>query len=359
MRNWSILLLIVFALAPGLVSAEPYLAVQKGLKCGNCHTSPSGGGKRTAYGNLYAQTELPARTLEMGSLWTGEFGRRLALGGDLRGGWTQTDVEGQSRVSVTELEEFLAYAEIRPFPQYLTLYADARLRPDDPEIRELYARVKLPNGRWSVRVGEFFLPFGWRLQDDSAFIRQVGGINYNTPDKGWELEFDRGRWTAQLAVTRGTAGGPETDSGKQYSLRVAHVRTRWRLGGSLNLNDAKVGDRKMQNVFFGMKTGPVAWLAELDYIVDESAFPGRRKSQISLIEANYGYRKGQNLKLSVEWYDPDSDVSEDQRNRLSAVWEYTPFQFLQARVGYRDYGGIPQNPAQNREQLFAELHVTF
>ena len=52
-------------------------------------------------------------------------------------------------------------------------------------------------------------------------------------------------------------------------------------------------------------------------------------------------------------------VSEDEQTRLSAVWEYSPFQFLQGRIGYRNYGGIPQNPAQNREQLFAELHVYF
>ena len=47
-----------------------------------------------------------------------------------------------------------------------------------------------------------------RLQDDEAFIRQVSGINYNTPDTGWEAGYEGGPWSAQLAVTRGTAGGP-------------------------------------------------------------------------------------------------------------------------------------------------------
>ena len=50
---------------------------------------------------------------------------------------------------------------------------------------------------------------------------------------------------------------------------------------------------------------------------------------------------------------------EDQQDRISAVWEYFPIQFLQTRVGYRTYDGIPQNPAQNREQLFVELHILF
>ncbi|MDX1498983.1 MAG: hypothetical protein R3176_03745 [Woeseiaceae bacterium] len=358
-RYRVVLAAAVVVLLPVFAGAEPYLAVAKGLKCGTCHVAASGGGKRTAYGNTYAQTELPARTLDLGTIWTGELGSYFAVGGDARGGWRQVDVPGQRSATDTDLDEFLAYAEIRPVPKYLTLYVDARLRPDDPVIREQWARLTLPGGRWSLRAGEFFLPFGWRLEDDSAFIRQVPGINFNTPDKGWELGYERGPWTAQLAVTRGTAGGPEVDSGKQYSLRLSRVLQGWRVGGSLNLNDAKVGDRRMHNLFAGVRTGPVAWLAELDYIVDEGTPTGRRASWTSLLEANYGYRKGHNLKLTYEWFDPDDAVDEDERNRLSVVWEYAPFQFLQARLGYRNYTGIPQNAVQNREQLFAELHVFF
>lgn len=341
------------------VHAEPYLAAQKGLKCSTCHVAASGGGLRTTYGNVFAQTELPARTLDMGQLWTGEIGRYFAVGGDVRGGWNRLDVPGQGSISDTELEEFLLYVEVKPFPKYLILYVDARLRPDDPKIREQYARLTLPNGSWSLQGGEFFLPYGLRIQDDDAFIRQVSGINFNTPDTGWQLGFEEGTWSAQLAVTRGTAGGPEVDSGKQYSLRVSHVTPKWRVGGSFNFNDASVGDRQMQNVFGGIRTGPIAWLAEIDYIIDDGTPTGKRRLWASLIEANYGYRKGHNLRVSFEWFDPDDDVSEDEQNRFSIVWEYTPMQFLQARFGYRDYSGIPQNPAQNREQLFAKLHVFF
>jgi len=69
--------------------------------------------------------------------------------------------------------------------------------------------------------------------------------------------------------------------------------------------------------------------------------------------------KGHNIKLTFEYFDPDIDVSENQQNRISAVWEHFPMQFLQIRAGYRHYDGIPQNPAQNRERFFVELHVPF
>lgn len=358
-RTRIIILIALLALAQRAALAEPYLAVQKGLKCAVCHTTPSGGGLRTLYGNTFARTELAAHSIDFGSGWTGEISRYLAVGADIRGGWNEIDVPGQPSTSDTELEKALAYVEIRAIPKYLSLYVDARLAPDDPEIREQYARLTLPDGKWSLRAGEFFLPYGLRLQDDTAFVRQVSGINFNTPDTGWELGFEQGQYSVQFAVTRGTAGGPEIDSGKQYSLRAAHVTPKWRAGASFNLNDARIGDRQMQNIFAGIRTGPVAWLAEIDYIIDDSTPTGRRKSWATLLEANYGYRRGHNLKLTFEWFDPDDDVSEDEQNRISAVWEYSPIQFLQARIGYRSFDGIPQNPAQNREQMFAELHVFF
>jgi hypothetical protein len=339
--------------------AEPYLAVQKGLKCGVCHTSPSGGGKRTVYGNVFEQAEASEHTLDLGALWTGELGRYFAIGGDIRGGWNQIDVPGQQKTADTELEEFLAYLEMRPFPRYLTLHVDARLRPQDPIVREQYVRLSTESGAWYIKAGEFFLPYGLRLQDDNAFIRQVTGINFNAADTGWELGMERGKWTAQFAVSRGTAGGPEVDSGKQYSLRVSHVTSKWRVGGSFNLNDSIFGDRQMQNVFGGLRTGRVAWLAELDYIVDDGTPTGRRKLWSSLLEANVQVRKGHNLKLTFEHFDPDDAVPEDEQNRMSVVWEYFPIQFVQTRLGYRSYDGIPQNPAQNREQLFLELHLAF
>jgi hypothetical protein len=349
----------LFFLSHAAIRAEPYLAVQQGLKCMNCHTSPSGGGKRTSYGMVFSQTALPAHTLDMGELWTGEIERYLAIGGDVRGGWERHDVPGQASTSGTELEEVLAYVEIKPFPKYLMLYVDAKLRPDDPDIREQYARLNFPDGRWSIQAGEFFLPYGLRLQDDEAFIRPVSDINFNTPDIGWQVNYEAGAWSGQLAVTRGTAGGPEVDSGKQYSLLLSYVKSRWRGGASFNLNDSSFGDRQMQNIFGGIRTGPVAWLAEIDYIIDYGTGTGKRKSWVSLIEANYNFRKGHNLRSTFEWFDPDVDISEDEQNRFSVVWEYTPIQFLQARLGYRDFNGIPQSPAQNRELLFAELHLFF
>ena len=226
-------------------------------------------------------------------------------------------------------------------------------------MREKYARLTLPNGRWWARAGKFFLPWGFRLEADGAFVRQVSGINYNTPDNGWEAGYERGPWTAQLAVTRGTAGGREVDSGKQYSLRVARVRPTWRVGGSFNFNDAKVGDRQMQNVFAGLRTGPLAWLAEIDFIRDDIPGGARRDALAAYLEANWLFRKGHNLKFAYDYFDPDRDVAEDHGVRWSLLWEYSPMQFLQLRLGARVYDAPPQDDFANRDEFFAELHGFF
>jgi hypothetical protein len=114
----------------------------------------------------------------------------------------------------------------------------------------------------------------------------------------------------------------------------------------------------MQNIFAGVRTGPIAWLAEADYISDDNFTP-RRKQVVGLLEANWTIAKGHNLKITGEYFDPDRDVAHDYQDRWSIVWEYTPFQFLQLRVGGRNYDGIPQNDAQNRRLVFAQINGYF
>ena len=69
--------------------------------------------------------------------------------------------------------------------------------------------------------------------------------------------------------------------------------------------------------------------------------------------------RGHNLKISYEYFDPDRDVSNDQQNRWSFVYEWTPIQFVQIRGGARLYDGIPQQPTQNQRLYFVELHGFF
>jgi len=79
----------------------------------------------------------------------------------------------------------------------------------------------------------------------------------------------------------------------------------------------------------------------------------------ALIEANWLIRQGHNLKITGEYYDPNRNVSNDQRTRWSLVYEYTPIQFLQLRGGVRYSDGIPQLESEHTRVYFIQLHGYF
>src|SRR5579885_3483189 len=108
--GWPLYLLLMSMLFACEAHAEPYLAVQTGFKCGQCHVNPTGGGERTAFGNVFAQTQLAARRLGDGDLWTGEINRFLTVGGDLRTQYEYSQVTQRPTVNQFDLEQARLYA---------------------------------------------------------------------------------------------------------------------------------------------------------------------------------------------------------------------------------------------------------
>lgn len=394
---WSCALIVCVLLIASRSSAEPYLAIRTGKKCIVCHTNPTGGGMRTEYGNIYSQLWLAAKYRRIGkaevrevkpvsddddddpfgdgpedeqgplgtrpaaggpmTFWSGSFGDHLSVGGDLRTSFDVTMIPHQDDDVGFFVDRALLYAEIAVIPGRVSFQLDEQVAPGGAFSRQAYVLVQSESQRSYLKAGRMFLPYGLRIQDDSAFIRQVPGINYNTPDTGVEVGWEPGPWSFNLAVTNGSGGGTDADRGKQYSLRLSHIRRGWRLGASWNFNDAGADERRMANVFGGFQTGRVTWMAELDYIVDEAL--GGREMVAGLAEVNILVKKGHNLKITYEYFDPDLDVDEDERDRVSIQWEAFPMQFTQLRLGYRLNAGIPQNDLQNTEELFLELHLFF
>lgn len=357
--GWHSLIAICLLFSLGPAAAEPYLAIQKGVQCSACHSHPGGGGKRNAYGNVFGQSELPASRIGDGVFWTGDVSKWLSVGGNLRGGFEAIDTPSQSDASEFRVNRGTIYLEATLVPGRLSVYVDQQIAPDASQNREAYVRVNGKNGKLFAAAGQFYLPFGLRLQDDTAFVRLATAINFTNPDRGLQVGYEAGPWSTIVSLTNGSGGGRETDSGKQLSFVTNFVRDGWRAGVSANFNNADAGDRSMFGVFGGLRTGAIAWLAEIDQVSDDLPSGARRDAIVGLLEANWLIRKGHNLKLSHEYLDPNDDLSEDHQVRNSLVWEYTPMQFLQARIGLRSYDGIPQVDSQNRDMLFAEIHGFF
>jgi hypothetical protein len=354
---------IVLALACAGVRAEPYLAVQTGLRCAQCHVNQTGGGMRTPFGNVFARTQLAANPLPgSAGTWQGLIGTHVGIGANVRAAAITNDVAGSRHTEAPDLREARVYLSFTPIADRLSFYLDHYLRPGSAQNREAFVRYSAADGSHYLKAGRMYLPFGWRLQDNSAFVRAETAIDMAGPDLGVELGWDRGPLSVQFAISNGTFGESEVDSGKQYSLQVAYVQDAWRVGAAGNYNDQAVGDRAVAGLFAGLRSGPVSWLVEVDMIQDRSfatAAAPRRRSLAGLLEGNWRFAQGHNLKLSAEGLDPNRAVAADRQSRLSVVYEYTPIPYIQIRGGARRYDGPSQFPLQNRRLYFVELHGFF
>ncbi|MDA0993079.1 MAG: hypothetical protein O3A13_05550 [Proteobacteria bacterium] len=351
--------LAIALLFSGVAFGEPYLAIYKGMQCSSCHSQQAGGGKRNVYGNAFAQTELPAQRIGEGDLWTGEITKSLSIGADLRASYQNVDAPNSPETSEFSVNRGTVYLEASLVQNRLYLYVDQQLAPGASVNREAYLKLLSASGKVQFLAGQFFLPYGLRLQDDTAFVRQATGINFTNPDRGLQVAYQTDQWSSQVSVTNGSGGGVETDTGKQISFVTSYIRPLWRVGASLNYNDDDLGDRQMQNIFFGLKTGRLVWLAEIDLITDDLPGGFEQDATAGLIEANWPARQGHNLKVSFDFFDPNEDLGADRQTRYSLVWEYMPMQFLQGRFGARIYDGVVQIDFQNRDEFFAEIHGFF
>jgi len=340
------------------VSAEPYLAAQMGMKCGQCHVNPTGGGMRNVYGNTFAQTVLAQKRIGAEEdLWTGQVMKFLSVGGNARANYNWEEVPNQDATNDFDVEEARAYFDFGVIPNRLSVYFDQRFAPGNSTNLEANVRYWFKENSTYVKAGRMYLPFGYRVEDDGAFVRSLSGINMQAPDEGVEFGFESASWTAQIAVSNGAGAGTEIDSGKQVTTRAEFVKPRWRGGASLLYNDTDLGTRTGAGVFGAFNLGPVTLLGEVDYFDDESIGDG--KLMATLTEADWKIRQGHNLKLTYEWFEPNDDLDEDEQTRTSLLYEWSPIQFVQLRAGVRVYDGIPQNDNQNRKQAFLQLHGFF
>lgn len=345
------LMMLLFSHSNGF--AEVYMAAKTGLKCMSCHVPPTGGGMRTEFGQIFGQT-LSGDSTEAWNL-ASRINPSLRLGGDFRASSRYIDTPQQENQFVNETDRVSLYLQVMLVSQ-LDLYIDQQLAPSS-DNREAWIRYQSLDQSRYIRAGKFFLPYGLRLEDDSAFIRQVSGINFSAADDGIELGSDKGKWSTQLAITNGTASAAENNRDKQFSFRTAYVKPIWRLGASLNSNKSPSVKREMFNIFATLNLFNAQWLIELDQIKDSDNTTVTQ--QVFFVELNKEIVKGHNLKLTLESHDPNTNVDEDQRNRNSLVWEYFPMQQLQLRSGIRISKGIPQNPQDNSDELFVNLHAWF
>jgi hypothetical protein len=350
--TWLSVLLLTSAAA----RAEPYLAIREGLACAGCHVNPTGGGLRNTFGNVYSQQQLPIVPLSDGDVWSGQLLERFGVGANARFAARQFENDDRDDNLDFGTDRLTVYGSAR-LNDHVSLYVDQQLAPGGSINREAWAKIQWND--FYVRAGRFFLPFGWRLEDNTAATRAVTGVSMDQGDDGVELGFANSRWDVQLAFTNGNGGASEIDDGKLISGRATWVAKGFQLGVSGYHNDTDAAERTMFGIFGGLKTGPIAWLAEYDWIEDRDIPPDDVdvESSAGLIEANWLIARGHNLKATIEVERFDDDL--EDRWRGSIVYEVFPWPFTQLRVGFRARDSNDPSPGLNNEEGFIQLHAYF
>lgn len=348
------LALLSLLLNPARSLAEPYLAVKSGQPCSSCHTNPTGGGLRTQFGAVYAQSSLSVNSLlDQPAKTSLDLLEGIRVGGNGRFNADYPNLEGVNNSFAYNTERVTLYGQLQ-LNQRVQLYVDQKVAPGGSLNREAWAKVSA--GDWYVKLGKMFQPFGWRLEDDSAFIRRSTGINFNTSDNGIEVGLDTDNWQIQLASTNGAGGGNEVDDGKFVTFRSSWIHPVGRIGISAGNNDADQGDRTLYGVFAGLNTGPVAWLFEYDRISDDIPGMPEEEQDLALVEANWWLIKGHNLKLTLEHQ--SFDDQDRDRNRVSLIWEYFPWSHTQFRAGVRHRDSDDPLFLEG-EEFFIQTHLYF
>lgn len=350
----GLLILALSGPTPRFAAAnEPYLSVRTGLRCSQCHVNRSGGGGRNDFGSVYAQTQLSMRQYPFQGRSINSF---LAVGADLRVTAEATSDAAQPN-SAVRVDEANLYLEARVVPDVLTVYLDQTVGPTSASTREVFGLLDLPAEGW-LKGGKFLVPFGLRLPDDEAFIRQRTGFTYSTPDLGFEVGMQPGPLSVIASLTNGTTGGSENDDGKQIAGTATLIFRSFRIGASAAHNDASTATRSALGSFAGVNLGRFTLLGEVDYISDSFDAEPDLEQFAAYVEGNFLVIRGLNVRASYGFLDPDRDIGENARTRLRFGVELFPIPFLRVAATYTVLQDIPQ--ATTDSNRFAiQLHGFF
>ena len=369
--------------------AEPYLAVRHGYKCSQCHFNPTGGGLRNRFGTIYAQTRLPQNVISgadvrgflnagrsepegdsalsglapKSTFYSGRIIEPVLFGGDFRfqlrsvfGG-----IEDGDESSSLDVSQGSLYAAIDLFEGALGFYVDETVAPGGASAREVFGIARGPLNSY-VKAGRMMLPYGIRLEDDAAFIREITGFNFGVQDVGAEIGFEPGPFSFAAAVSNGTQGSSDDNKDKQLTASASFIQRYWRIGAHASWNNGALANRLALGGYAGVNIGPLTFMAEVDRLIDELETVVGTPTQRQLLlfgSANYEISRGVNLKFTYDFADPDTSESEDRFVRARAGVEYFPTQFVELRAFYSFRDDIETSPRDDESVIDVELHLFF
>lgn len=366
------------------------------LDCAVCHTSPQGGGLRTPAGQYYGEEVLPRWGHRPGSTVPDD--KYATEAHPVTQGWYRIlpgftgwvagelpsssipdrygDIDPDPRVNVGFDGRLMLYDALRDpdlsiFPMQVEGYLDARLvekirayvdvglssdrssldvaRGDDPTgvshrlvdylaVREVYVMADRFDDRAYVRAGRISPIYGWRLPDHTVYTRRDLGFDVQRQVFGVEAGWNRSYpYVNGSAFVEGLDAWPgdRSDPGKGWTLNAGYRDLGWQAG--LSHQQVFRADRSETLVgpTWGLMLYPVTLLGEADWRHTATVGGDPADTLATYAELNWQVQWGITAKLYHEWFDADTAIDGDHRNRFALGAEFHPWTGVQLEPSYR------------------------
>lgn len=322
-------------LLPALGAALPQYAASTGRYCVTCHAAPSGGGLRNGHGEAFWAKLKRLERRKSDSPWS--------LQGDFRVlGLAQ---EG-SGTALFPMEASL-YGAYWQQDGVVVLHLNKTGRTQSYQAEEVFWQKDSPDGDWVFRLGRFDIPFGLQLEDHTAAVRRMVGLDFDAQDVGGEVSFTKEPFFAHAALMSGEGNTLfDLSRSKLFTIKVAG-QLPW--GGTVGLsylrNSRQADKRNLYSFYgFGCKWGVCA-LKELVREHTEPAGQDRWRTAATV----------QVFKPTLPWRLQWDGWFPDGGDNVASFQQYTLTYRQPTREGYLElsyrHRHQPGTPAPN--QVFA------
>jgi hypothetical protein len=344
--------LIAWAITLSTAFAVPRYSAQYNQSCVLCHVNPSGGGARSLYGaQFFSYTELAAKETPFEEVERVQpmLNDQVQVGFDMRTMFYGTDQPPAN--SFLQMQGDL-YVVFQFNPQW-TLFVDKGLYNGF----EIWGMGHILPYNGYVKAGRFVPPYGLRLADHKAFIRDKLGMGAAFRETGAEIGFHPQKFTLAVAVTNSTSQLIDTDETKAVTGRmdfrfpVSEVLV-W-VGTSERYQDISGVEDFIGGGYGGLNYGIFSVMGELDYRVT-----GEVSSLVGFVEGSVRLKRGVTLKTEYDFYDPDLDYQSGAESMVVVGAEIVPLGFLEFIPNVRYYD---ISPGDDNDYYVGEIqfHIFF
>lgn len=312
-------------MAAGVAEAEPYLAAREGKSCLVCHISSSGTGMRNMEGREFSRAiafpkDEGGLHLEEPRLNVGDV--QIEMGGDIR-----TQLESSKNSDSFTLPQAAWYSHVRLADRADLVYS-ADFSRTSP-TKEMYGLVRFDE-TWSIKAGQFTLPYGLLTGDPRSLLSQGSGFGTHVQDVGVEVNgqvrAESTEYFVRGALTNGTGVGNHVRAG---TVQMGMHTPGYTIGLSSQLHRGDTGDRWRYGTFAWTRLLPFVLLYELDGGQDPitSAVPLLTYTSLE-VDLSPVIHAG----VAYETWDPDMQVTGDDRQRTALQLRWFPVPFVETLV---------------------------